>query len=249
MAQECIHEWTTQSTDHTSVQVVFKASFVEEKHREGVSRGLFDHIWSALSKMNCWEDGEVNKPWKSTVVYDVPPNMLEHNVEDLRKECHVMRTLLQCDDHGNDTEQIVSYLKEPPLSLGIAKHASIDLSIERRCGARNYIKKEANFLRISMDVSKRLVFKEHYDWHYDFILRYREPYFKTHDLMEDVADKDIIFRDPPVCLFEISCAGVKNTHDDAYFTDSFLCKVMDILPPEWRSIPLHVKVPLRRPNP
>jgi len=200
MAEECIREWTAKSSDQPHTQVVFKAAIIEGNRREGVSREMFDHIWSALSKMNCWEAGKADKPWKSTVIYDVPPNMLEKSVEDLRKESHVLQTTLQCDDHGNDAEQIVSYLKKPPLCLGIATHASIDLCIERRCGIRNYIKKEANFLKISLDLTKTLTFKEHYDWHYKFTLRYREPYFNTIDLMDDVVAKDIIFRDRPVCL-------------------------------------------------
>ena len=51
---------------------------------------------------------------------------------------------MQCDDQGNDAEQLVTYLKNAPLHLGIAKHATIDVCIERQCGIRNDIKKEAN---------------------------------------------------------------------------------------------------------
>lgn len=240
LAEECIAEWTTKASDHCN-RVFFKAALAEGNRREGLSFEMFEHIWSALSAMPCWKEGEVDKPWISTVIYDIPPNMLEKDVEDLRKESYILKTTLECDDQGNNAQQIVAYLKTPPLRLGIATHAAIDVCIERQCGTRNYIKKEANYNKIMIDVSKKLTFHEHFDWHYEFTLRYREPYFNTHDLMEDVVDKDIIFRDPPVCLFHISCDGVKDTHDHAYFADSFLCKVMDILPPSWRSIPIHVK--------
>ena len=244
LAEECIREWTTKSSDQCG-KVLFRAALAEGNRREGISIDMFNHIWSALSVMPCWKDGEVDAPWKNTVIYDVPPNMLEKDVEDLRKKSHVLRTTLQCDDQGNDAEQLVTYLTAPPLNLGIGKHATIDVCIERQCGERNYIKKEANFSKIIIDVTKKLTFHEHFDWEYEFTLRYREPYFNTHDLMdmEDVVDKEMVFRDPPVCLFYISCTGVKNTHDSAYFADSFLCKVMDILPPAWRSIPIHVKTP------
>ena len=242
MAEECIREWTAKSSEQCA-KVLFKAALNEGNRREGVSMDMFNHIWSALSVMPCWKDGEVEAPWTNPVIYDVPPNMLEKDVEDLRKESYVLSTTMQCDDQGNDAEQLVTYLKNAPLHLGIAKHATIDVCIERQCGIRNYIKKEANFTKITMDVTKTLTFHEHFDWEYTFTLRYREPYFNTHDLMEDVADKDMIFRDPPVCLFHISCAGIKSADDHAYFADSLLCKVMDILPPPWRSIPIHVKTP------
>ena len=241
IAEACIREWTTKASE-TCSHVVFKAALMEGNRKEGVSKEMFEHIWATLSGMPCWDSDEVNAPWTSHVTYDVPPDMLEKSVTDLRRQSHCMRTTLECDAHGNDAEQVVTYLDVPPLRLGIATHAAIQVYLERRCSTRNYVKKEANFNKISVDVKKTLTFKEHYDWQYAFTLRYREPYHKTHDLMNNVEDKDMIFRDPPVCLFEISCAGIKDTHDHQYFTDSFLCKMTDVLPPTWRSIPLHVKV-------
>ena len=242
IAAECIRDWTAKSSDQCAT-TVFKSAFVEGNRREGISKELFNHIWSELSAMTCWEKGEVEAPWKSTIIYDIPPNMLEKDVEDLRKECHVLTTTLECDDQGNDALLHVSYLEAPPLHMGITKHATVQVCVERQSGARNYIKNEADFKNIAIHVTKRLTFKEHFDWHYDFTMRYREPYYNIRDLMEDVADKDMIFRDPPVCIFNLSCSGVKDTHDYKYFTDSFLCKVMDVLPPAWRSTPLHVKTP------
>ena len=244
LAHTCMREWSAKATDIGS-HLVFNAALMEGNRREGVSRDLFTHLWTALSSMTCWEAAELEKPWTSHVTYEIPHDMLEKSVHDLRRNAHALRATLECDSQGNDAEQIVTYLETPPLRLGVGQHASIEVSLERRCKTRNYVKKEATFHKISVEVKKTLTFKEHFDWHYTFTLKYREPYHKTHDLMTDVAEKDMTFCDPPVCFFEISCDGLKDTDDHGYFADSFLCKVTDVLPPRWKAAPLHVKQPLK----
>lgn len=244
MAKTCIDEWSTKPAGEGSGRTVFKASLTEGKRKEGISMNLLQHVWTLLSSMPCWDADEVAKPWTQHVTYDIPPTFLEKDVPALH---HDLSTTLQCDAKGNDAQLVVAYQPSPPLQLGIGPtFGHIDVRLEHECALRNYLKSDATFHKISVDVKKTLTFREHFDWEYTFVLRYREPYHELQlhdpdDHYNDNIDKDFIFRDPPLCFFEISCHGLKQATDHLYFADSFLCKMTDVLPPAWKTTPLYVK--------
>lgn len=239
IAKSCIDEWSSKATE-TCDTVVFKASFAEGKRKEGVSKELFEHMFKCLAAMTCWDPEQAREPWQYHVIYDIQAEALEKDVTALCKHKVGFSAKLECDAKGNDAQLRISYMDESPVKVGVGHYAAIEVAIERQSTTRNYIKKDADFTKILVEARKTFTFKEHYDWHYTFILRYREPYYETQDLMADISEKDMTFRDPPMCLVQISSDTVKTTTDSNYFADSFLCKITDLLPHEWKMVPLHL---------
>lgn len=244
VAQKCMTEWSTKPSDLCH-NVIFKGVFTEGKRKYGVSKELFDHMYQTLSNMQCWDPREVALPWKHHIVYEIQPDALEKDdVRTLQSQSHVhhVQTTLKCDAKGNEAALLVSYQDTPSLKLGIGPHVTVHVNIEKQLASKHYIKKDASFTKIIVESSKTFTFKEHFEWTYTFILRYREPYYKNEDLKsQDAIDKDMVFCDPPVCAFELSCSGINTLTDHGYFADSFLCKITDLLPRPWKMIPLHVK--------
>ena len=232
---------SSSSSSSLDARCVLKATIMEGNRKEGMSPGLFEYMYNVLTAMPCFEATGNTAPWSYHVLYDLPPTMLEKDVEPLRERSHRLRTQLHCNADGDDARLVVAYEEKPPLHIGIGKFATLSVCIDRECVSRNYIKKNTNFTKISVEARKTFTFKEHYDWQYTFILKYREPYYETQDLMKDLTENDMTFRDPPVCLFDISCSGVKQTLDHSYFADSLLCKMSDLFPPAWKVVPLHVR--------
>lgn len=240
MAKECIAQWSQKPSD-TCDSVVFLARLAEGKRREGVSKAFFDHIFHILSNMTCWDASEKIQPWKFIVKYETTLDALEKDFSELSKSTHSVKPSITCSAKGNDAVLRVSYEEKAPLQVGIGPYATVSVILEKRCETGQYLKKDANFSKILVEARKTFVFREHFDWQYTFIQRFREPYFETSDLMKDVAAKDLTFRDPPSCFVEISCDGITKTDDSAYFADSFLCKISDLLPGGWRMAPFHIK--------
>lgn len=249
VAKSCIDEWTQTSGGSGGGEgsLLFKANFCEGKRKDGVSKELFEYMYGCLSGMTCWDASQVAEPWQYYVIYDVPSEALEKDVTDLSKRKVGLSAQLECDAKGNNAQLRISYSDAPPVKLGVGFHATINVASEMQCAERNYVKKGTQFSRVVVESRKTFTFKEHYDWHYTFILRYREPYYDTQDLMSDVSEKDMTFRDPPVCLVQITCNAVKSTSDHQYFADSFLCKISDLLPPKWKMVPFHVHQDVKHP--
>lgn len=240
VAKACIEQWSAKASDAHD-RAGFRASFAEGKRKDGVSKELFEHMFECLARMNCWDPAEAADPWRYFVRYEMQPDALEKDVAGLCKRKHAVRIQLECDSKGNDAGLCVVYEDAPPVQLGVGPYATVNVAIERQCAARNYIRKGSQFSKVLIEARKTFTFKEHYDWQYTFILRYREPYYETQDLITDISAKDMTFRDPPLCLVQISCDAIKTTTDHAYFADSFLCKVSDLLPHDWKLVPMHVK--------
>lgn len=242
VAKRCLDEWSLKTSELCD-NVVFKASFNEGKRRQGMSKELFDHMYACLASMQCWDPQELAKPWTFHVVYELQPEALEKDVTPLRNRATggLVQTILTCDDKGNEAQLLVTYQETPPLLVNVGQHLTIQVNVDKQMTTKNYLKPDTNFTKVTVEAKKTFTFKEHFDWQYTFSLKYREPYHVTEDLMKDVTNKDVTFCDPPLCMFELSCNGMKDVPDHTYFADSFLCKVMDMLPRPWRMIPFQVK--------
>ena len=190
--------------------------------------------------MPCFAN-DADTPWTYHVVYDIPTSMLEVDVQPLKDRSQALRTTLQCKANGDDALLRTTYQETPPLDISVGKYATLRVSMDRQCTTRNYIKKATNFTKICVEARKTFVFQDLFEWRYTFLFKYREPYYDTQDLMKDIVDKDIVFRDPPVCIFQLSCGGVKDTTDHGYFADSLLCKLSDLFPPAWKMEMLQLK--------
>lgn len=240
VASACTMHWKQRGPD-TSTST-FKAFFVEGKRRQGISQKLFNHVLNVLSAMTCWTEEERQQEWTYYVVYEVPQHVVEGSNDDL-KDRKDLRTTIECTAKGNHSALRVSYLDKPPLTINIGPYAALHIVAEKGCNTGQYIAKNATFSKMLVEARKTFTFHEHFDWQYTLTLRYCEPYYETAELVKDVVDKDLFFRDPPTCLFDVSCRGAKDTQDATYFTDSFLCKVMDLLPAPWRMATLNVRSP------
>lgn len=241
-ARDCIHQWKQKPSANCDA-VVFRACMVEGKRKEGVSKQFFEHILALLSSMTCWDASEQDQPWKYTVIYETALESLEKDVTELARSKDSVKAAIFCDAKGSNAVLRLSYQDEPPLQVGIGPYATVLVALEKRSESGQYLKKDANFSKMVVEARKTFTFHEHFDWEYTLILRYREPYFATNDLMTDVEAKDLTFRDPPRCFVEIACHHLKSTDDYAYFADSFLCKISDLLPMGWRMASFHVKSP------
>jgi hypothetical protein len=240
VALECIRQWNQkQSADCDAV--VFRTRFLEGQLKEGVTKQMFDHMLLTVSRMTCWDPSEASQPWKYVVEYDVALDALERDVAEWAKTKRTVKSTVECDAKGNNAVLRLSYTEQPQLLVGIGPFATIQVSLEKQCDSGQYLKKDTHFSKIVVEARKTFTFSEHFDWEYTFVLRFREPYVETSDLMEDLDAKDLTFRDPPRCFVELSCRGTKATLDHAYFADSFLCKVSDLLPGAWQMAPFHVR--------
>lgn len=242
IAKKCIDEWGAKTSEICD-NVVLKASFNEGRQRQGMSKQLFDHIFSCLASMQCWDPKQLAEPWTFRAVYELQPEALEKDVTPLRNRATggKVQTSLYCDDKGNGAQLLVTYQENPPLDIGVGQHLTVQVNIDKQMTTKNYLKPDAQFTKVTVEARKTFTYKEHFDWHYTFSMKYREPYYDTEDLMKDITNKDVTFCDPPLCMFELTCDGMKDVSDPNYLTDSFLCKVMDLLPRPWRMIPFQVK--------
>ncbi len=240
VAQACIGQWSQKPSSDCDV-ALFLARFVEGPRKEGVSKKVFDHMLHTVSHMTCWNSAESSQLWKYVVVYDVSLTALERDVDEWAKAKHAVKATVECDARGDNAVLRLSYADEPPLKLGIGPFAAVQVVLEKRCDRGQYLKKDTQFTKIVVEARKTFTFSEHFEWEYAFVLRFREPYVETTDLMKDVDAKDLTFRDPPSCFVELSCRQAKATLDHNYFADSFLCKMTDLLPGAWRMASLHIK--------
>lgn len=240
VAQDCIRQWNQKPSDDCDA-VVFRTRFAEGQRKEGVDKPTFDHMLRTVSSMTCWDPAEASQPWNYVVAYAVSLDALERDVADWAKTKHTVQTSVVCDAKGNNAVLRMAYTDQPPLKVGIGPFATVEVALEKRCDSGQYLKKDTQFSKIVVEARKTFTFSEHFDWEYTFVLRFREPYVETTDLMEDLDAKDLTFRDPPTCFVELACRGTKATLDHDYFADSFLCKISDLLPGAWRMAPFLIK--------
>ena len=248
VAEASIQQW--QRERQPTEAFVLRARLLEGRRKEGVSREHFEHMFGVLSSMTCWDAAEAERPWEHHVVYEVQPEALERDVTDLRARYTDIRATLACDTKGNEANLALAYHDPalPRARLEVGTAAAIEVSCETVCTSRTYLKKEAQFAKITVESRKTFTFREHFDWQYTFILRSREPYYDNQDLMANVTEKDMTFCDPPLCMFEITCDGLKDTTDHMYLADSLLCKITDLLAPAWRGLPIRPPGPTKTPS-
>lgn len=206
--------------------MTFLATFREGRRKDGVSREWFTYMFDCLSRMPCLDSTD----WTDRVVYDVLPTNLEGQGQG-QNLWPTHRIIISCNGQGNDDHLDLVTTSERKTQVRVGLFAMVDVCLERRRVGRNhYIKKHAPFTKVAVERTKTFTFHEHFVWTYEFVLRYTEPYV---DATLDAPA--LTFRDPPKCVFRICCHGLQQTTDDAYFADSFLCKVTDLLPPKWRT--------------
>ncbi len=236
LAQACIYEWTARPGD-LQERVSLKATIKEGKRKEGVTKELFEYMFHVVTSMNCWDPTQAQAPWKEIVSYELQPEHLETGVETLRRTKTHLSSTLTCDFKGDDATLLLAYQEKdvPAVHVRAGTHAHMTVAMEKGSCTKNYIRPEASFHKIVVEMQKTWTYREHFDWEYTFSLKYREPYYDTSDLMADLREKNLIFCDPPMCCVEIVCAGVKEVTDAQYLADSLLCKIRDLLPPEWKA--------------
>ena len=246
IAKACVDLWTAPSLPGPASsagaaaaategpETLLKVSLAEGGRRDGVSPAFFRHVYSLLTSMQCWTPEEREQPWRRTVVFEVP-------IEHLETQPSGGGTLtLHCDENGDAGELRLTQRDASSSPVGVGKVLAFQVAVEQHSCKKHYLKPSAQYHKVRIESRKTFVFHEHFDWHYTFVIKHREPYHDTEDLMTDAAEKHMYFRDPPSCHIEISCKGVKDTADHVYLADSLLCKVRDLLLPAWREHPFHL---------
>lgn len=252
IAKACVDQWTASSaaapasasaapppsTEPSPPETLLRVTLAEGGRRDGVSPAFFRHVYQLLTNMQCWTSDERRQPWRRQVVYEVPTEHLEKAALALGP--HTGLTL-RCDENGDNAELSLAR-QEPSLgcAVGVGRVLAFQVAVEQRSSGKHYLKPTAQYHKVRVESTKTWVFREHYDWHYTFLVKHREPYHDTAELMADAAEKSMTFCDPPSCHIEIACKGVKDTADHAYLADSLLCKVRDLLLPSWQGQPFHL---------
>lgn len=236
ISEACIREWNSKQSDLPE-RVVLKASIMEGRRKEGISKQLFDYMFHVVSSMKCWDPEQVQEAWKESVSYEIQPGHLEKDLETLTRTKDHLSSKIMCNFKGDEATLLLAYEEKdvPAVHLGVDKYANVTISMEKESSTKNYLQPDMSFHKIVVEVQKTLTYKEHFDWDYTFLLRYREPYYDTNDIMRDVLEKDLVFCDPPMCYVVITCTGVKEVTDSKYLADSLLCKIRDLLPPDWKA--------------
>jgi hypothetical protein len=239
IAKACVDHWTTKcaDTEAESYEACLRVTFAEGGRRDGVSPDFFGHAFRLLSGMQCWTAEERQQPWLRTVVYEVPTEHLEPN----RGPPGAKLTLV-CDAHGDMAElRLVRPDPSCACAVAVGKVVAFNVAVERRACGKRYLKPTAQYHKVCVESHRTFVFREHFDWHYTFLVKHREPYHDTEELMTDAVEKSLTFCDKPSCHIEIACKGVKETGDHAYLADSLLCKARDLLLPAWRDLPVRLQ--------
>lgn len=242
LAAASIAEWTSKPDAHAAGcgptdRVVLHAQFTQGSRREGVSKEWFQFMFHLLASMRCWTQADVaHTPWDLCVTYELAADSLE--TSDVNTLTHPgLKASIRCDHNGDAATLDVVYDSDKPdaaTTIPLGKHGAVRVHALRNLGKRLYTKREIVPKTAVVEARKTFTFHEFVDWNYTFVLRYREPYHRTLDLMKnDAHDKPLYYCDPPLCVFSISCNGVLSITDETYFVDSLLCKIGDLIPHEW----------------
>jgi hypothetical protein len=234
IATTCITHWSRKVDVAHPEKLVLRAQFTEGARREGVSQALFEFMYNVLTSMQCWNQAEVLAPWKYHVIYELSADSVETSA-GLPRSLPGMRASITCNEKGDSASLDVAY-DDPhdAVRIPLGTHGAVHVRTLRSLASRVYLKKNTVPIKAVVEARKTFTFREFVDWNYDFVLRYREPYHKTDDLVSDCDSKSLYYCDPPLCVVNISCEGAKSMTDDKYFADSLLCKLSDLLPPAWQ---------------
>lgn len=240
LAAASIAEWSLKPDAHAAGcgptdRVVLHAQFTQGSRKEGVSKEWFQFMFHLLASMRCWTQADVaHTPWELAVTYELAADSLE--TSDVNTLTHPgLKASIRCD-HNGDAATLDVVCDKPdaaPATISLGKHGAVRVHALRNLGKRLYTKRETVPKTAVVEARKTFTFHEFVDWNYTFVLRYREPYHRTLDLMNDTHDKPLYYCDPPLCVFSISCNGVLSITDETYFADSLLCKIGDLIPHEW----------------
>jgi hypothetical protein len=183
--------------------------------------------------MQCWEDGELTKPWETLVIYNLALSDIEPSP---KRDATVTVETDDCGDRivMKTTAPLEGGISRATLSAG--EHLDVRLSAYTVDTLRRNICPRAVFDHVRVEKFKELHYSSPYfRWCYRLTIRWSTPSLPKDSIGHTaVAKSPLVFLRDPTFHVEVSCIGYGKTHitDDAvWFTDSALCKLLDLLPP------------------
>lgn len=214
--------------------------------KDDIPKPLFDHIVVFLSTLKCWSPGEIEAPWKTVVTYDVLPCDLTN------PPGRDAKISIQSDDRGSEMAMVSVYdADEARLTLP-GEGVGFRMALRRIDKTKRILKKTAVFSNVVVDKTKTLSYKSFFAWQYRLSTRWSHPSIPTMEMGTTLESKNTLsFTQTPTYHFSIKCQGhgTQTIKDPLWFIDSYLCKIMDIIPPPYRSNLFPFRVTLHSPSP
>ena len=207
--------------------------------QDGIRKDMFEHMLLFLSSLRCWDQGTLEKPWDTAIVYTIDPRELMDS-DKVALDDTSLTVELHTDEQGESTGLVMKRLEaQQELRCLTSDGFGFNMQVVHYDTTRRLLRRGATYKSVVVEKHKTFEYRATFVWKYTLRLQWSTP-FLTRSQIGDDADKNLplTFQNPPTCHFSIACSGFgkPNAPRDAnYLSDSLLCKVMDVLPLSYKT--------------